>query len=150
MRYNGPILTANIADPGIKFKEVPDVCGVFLSRFDLFKGGHVRYHVDRVAREAGKVVGNGFTEVYVNAKDGSVLAELMDVFVRDDAYSERFPITSRCKRRYKEIEEGQRAMREIMERIAERLEQRAEDILDLLSEIGEVLFGKLDRAMDDR
>ncbi len=125
---------------------------MFLSRFDLFKGGHVRYHVDRVAREAGKVVGNGFTEVYVNAKvkDGSVLAELMDVFVRDDAYSERFPITSRCKRRYKEIEEGQRAMREIMERIAERLEQRAEDILDLLSEIGEVLFGKLDRAMDDR
>ena len=74
----------------------------------------------------------------------------MDVFVRDDAYSERFPITSRCKRRYKEIEEGQRAMREIMERIAEWLEQRAEDILDLLSEIGEVLFGKLDRAMDDR
>ncbi len=123
---------------------------MFLSRFDLFKGGHVRYHVDRVAREAGKVVGNGFTEVYVNAKDGSVLAELMDVFVRDDAYSERFPITSRCKRRYKEIEEGQRAMREIMERIAEWLEQRAEDILDLLSEIGEVLFGKLDRAMDDR
>ena len=126
------------------------MCGVFLSRFDLFKGGYVRYHVDRVAREAGKVVGNGFTEVYVNAKDGSVLAELMDVFVRDDAYSERFPITSRCKRRYKEIEEGQRAMREIMERIAEWLEQRAEDILDLLSEIGEVLFGKLDRAMDDR
>lgn len=41
-------------------------------------------------------------------------------------------------------------MREIMERIAEWLEQRAEDILDLLSEIGEVLFGKLDRAMDDR
>ena len=126
------------------------MCGVFLSRFDLFKGGHVRYHVDRVAREAGKVVGNGFTEVYVNAKDGSVLAELMDVFVRDDAYSDRFPITSRCKRRYKEIEEGQRAMCEIMERIAEWLEQRAEDILDLLSEIGEVLFGKLDRAMDDR
>ena len=123
---------------------------MFLSRFDLFKGGHVRYHVDRVAREAGKVVGNGFTEVYVNAKDGSVLAELMDVFVRDDAYSDRFPITSRCKRRYKETEEGQRAMREIMERIAEWLEQRAEDILDLLSEIGEVLFGKLDRAMDDR
>ena len=121
MRYNGPILTANIADPGIKFKEVPDVCGVFLSRFDLFKGGHVRYHVDRVAREAGKVVGNGFTEVYVNAKvkDGSVLAELMDVFVRDDAYSDRFPITSRCKHRYKETEEGQRAMCEIMERIAE-------------------------------
>lgn len=92
---------------------------MFLSRFDLFKGGHVRYHVDRVAREAGKVVGNGFTEVYVNAKDGSVLAELMDVFVRDDAYSDRFPITSRCKRRYKETEEGQRAMCEIMERIAE-------------------------------
>ena len=125
---------------------------MFLSRFDLFKGGHVRYHVDRVAREAGRVVGNGFTEVYVNAKvkDGSVLAELMDVFVRDDAYSDRFPITSRCKRRYKETEEGQRAMCEIMERIAEWLEQRAEDILDLLSEIGEVLFGKLDRAMDDR
>ena len=121
MRYNGSILTANISDPGTKFKEVPDVCSVFLSRFDLFGGGHVCYHVDRVAREiAGKVVENGFSEVYLNAKvkDGSVLAELMDIFVRDDAYSDRFPITSRCKRRYKETEEGQKIMCEIMEKIA--------------------------------
>lgn len=126
MRYNSSVLTANIADPGIRFEEVPDVCSVFLSRFDLFNGGHVRYHVDRVAREGGKVVRNGSTEVYVNAKvkDGSMVAELMDVFVRDGAYSDHFPITSRCKRRYKETEEGQRVMCEIMERIVE--EERSE------------------------
>lgn len=64
---------------------------------------------------------NGFTEVYANAKvkDGSAAAELMEVFTRDDAYSDRFPVTSLSKHRYKETEEGQRVMCEIMERIAE-------------------------------
>ncbi len=121
MRYNGSILTANITDPGTRFKKVPDVCGVFLSRFDLCKSGHALSHIDRVRREDGRMMENGFTEVYANAKvkDGSAAAELMEVFTRDDAYSDRFPVTSLSEHRYKETEEGQRVMCEIMERIAE-------------------------------
>lgn len=130
------------------------MCGVFLSRSDLFKSGHVLDHVDRVAREAGRVVENGFVEVYVNAKvkDDSAAAELMDVFTRDDAYSDRFPITSKCKRRYKETEEGQQSVCEIMAKIAaeERREGRQEGRREgetLVSRMNEILI-ETDRLED--
>lgn len=119
VRYNGAILTTNIADPGIKFENVPDVCVIFISKFDLFKGNLPLYHVDRVIRETGKTVNNGFEEVYVNTKikDGSEISDLMEVFVDDNAYSSKFPKTSDIKHRYKETEGGLNVMCEIMERI---------------------------------
>ena len=119
VRYNGSVLTANIMDPSEKFENVPDVCVVFISRFDMFKDGIPLYHVDRVVRETGKVVDNGFEEIYVNAavKDSSDVSELMDVFVSDNVYNDKFPLTSAGKRRYKETEEGQEIMCEIMERL---------------------------------
>ena len=83
------MLTANITDPGTKFEYVPDVCVVFISRFDMFKDGIPLYHVDRVVRETEKVVDNGFEEIYVNAavNDGSDVSELMEVFVSETAYN---------------------------------------------------------------
>ena len=134
VRYNGAILTTNLTDPGEKFENIPDVCVVFISRFDIFGGNHSLYHVDRIIRETGKVVDNGFEEVYVNAKvkDGSEVSELMEVFVDDAAYNSKFPVTSGSKRRYKTTEEGQQVMCEIMERIAkeERNEGRLEGRLE--------------------
>ena len=107
------------------------------------------YHVDRVIRETGERADNGFEEVYVNAnvRDGSEVSELMKVFVDDNAYNDRFPITSGSKRRYKETEEGQKVMSEIMERIAkeERNEGRIEsetrvNALKQLENIGFLAF----------
>jgi hypothetical protein len=108
VRYNGAILTTNVSDPGIKFENVPDVTVVFISKFDIFDGNLPLYHVDRVVRETGKTVDNGFEEVYVNTKvkDGSEVSELMEVFVDDTAYNNKFPKTSAGKRRYKETESG--------------------------------------------
>jgi predicted transposase/invertase (TIGR01784 family) len=108
VRYNGAILTTNVSDPGIKFENVPDVTVVFISKFDIFDGNLPLYHVDRVVRETGKIVDNGFEEVYVNtvAKDDSEVSELMEVFVDDTAYNSKFPKTSAGKRRYKETESG--------------------------------------------
>lgn len=130
VRYNGAILTANTTDPGGKFENVPNVCVIFISRFDIFKGDCPLYHVDRILRETGQAIDNGFRELYVNTKvkDGSEVSELMEVFVNDESYNSKFPITSGSKRRYKETEEGQQIMCEIMERIAreERREGRKE------------------------
>ncbi|MDE6635038.1 MAG: Rpn family recombination-promoting nuclease/putative transposase, partial [Lachnospiraceae bacterium] len=135
VRYNGAILTTNIADPGIKFEKVPDVCVVFISKFDIFEGNLPLYHVDRIVRETGKVVDNGFEEIYVNTKikDDSEVAELMTVFVDDNAYNSKFPKTSDGKHRYKETEGGLNAMCEIMEKIAK--EERAEGKLELLIDL---------------
>ena len=135
VRYNGSVLTANITDPGIKFENIPDVCVVFISRFDMFKDDIPLYHVDRVVRETGKIVDNGFEEIYVNAaaKDNSDVSELMEVFVNDNVYNDKFPLTSAGKHRYKETEEGQEIMCEIMERLntEAREEGREEGINDV-------------------
>ena len=138
VRYNGSVLTANIMDPGEKFEKVPDVCVVFISRFDMFKDGLPLYHVDRVVRETGKAVDNGFEEIYVNAavKESSDVSELMEVFVSDTVYNDKFPLTSAGKHRYKETEEGQNIMCEIMERINE--ETRVETREETLKEVNEL------------
>ncbi len=120
VRYNSSCVTANITDPGSKFKDVPELCAIYISKSDFFGKGKTVYHVDRVLRETGEVVDNGFTEVYVNArvKDGSSVAELMTIFTQDGAYDEeKFPVTSRRKRYFKETREGVNEVCEIMEEI---------------------------------
>ena len=127
MRYNGALLTTNLTNPSTKFAEIPDVIVVFISKFDVFKSSKTLYHIDRVIRETGKAVDNGFEEVYVNAEinDDSDVARLMNVFNTDTAYDDvNFPVTSAYKRRYKTTEEGVREMCEVIER--NRAEGRAE------------------------
>ena len=157
VRYNGSVLTANITDPGVKFEKVPDICVVFISRFDMFKDGLPIYHVDRVVRETGRVVDNGFEEIYVNAavNDGTDVAELMEVFTKENVYNEKFPLTSAGKHRYRETEEGQQIMCEIIEKLntEAREEGREEGINDVnalnLRLISENRLDDLRRAATD-
>ena len=109
IRYNASCITTNFTKEGEKFLQIPDVIIVFISRFDPFKKGKTMYHVDRVLRETGDVVENGFSEIYVNAavKDGSDVSELMDVFTQKDKYDfQRFPQISARKKQFKVPEEG--------------------------------------------
>ena len=136
VRYNGAILTTNVSDPGIKFKNLPDVCIVFISNFDIFRGKSPLYHIDRVVRETGAVVSNGFEEIYVNTKvrNDSDVSELMRIFVEDNAYSSRFPKTSELKRRYKA--DGGGDMASAIERFKQegRIEGKIEILASLVRE----------------
>ena len=136
VRYNGSVLTSNIVDPGEKFRKVPNICVVFISRFDIFKKGLSVYHVDRVVRETGETVSNGFSEVYVSAlvRDGSDVSELMKVFTEDASYNEKFPFTSKCKERYKKTKEGIEEMCDIMEAL---LQQNTQALKESLAEAKE-------------
>lgn len=118
--------------------------------FDIFEGNHSLYHVDRVIRETGKVVDNGFEEVYVNAKvtDGSEVSELMEVFVDDTAYNSKFPVTSGSKRRYKTTEEGQQVMCEIVERLVNENIERMNALTSILIELDRI--DDLKRATKDK
>ncbi|MCR5338107.1 MAG: hypothetical protein K6E75_06075 [Lachnospiraceae bacterium] len=55
------------------------------------------------------------------------------VFVEDDTYNERFPITSGGKRRYKMTEEGQQIMCEIMEKLNEETRTETRDSINALN-----------------
>lgn len=149
VRYNGAVLTTNIANPGIRFKNVPNVCMVFISRFDIFRGNFPLYHVDRRVRETGTVVNNRFEEVYVNTeiKNNSDVSELMEVFVKDDIYNSKFPKTSDGKRRYKETEGGLNAMCEIMERLTADERNKINRLTILL--LKDKRYDDLERAAQD-
>ena len=55
VRYNSACVTANITDTGVKFEKVPNVCSIYISKKDFFKGNHTVYHVERRVRETGDV-----------------------------------------------------------------------------------------------
>ena len=119
-RYNAAILTTNISETGKRFEFIPDVCIVFISKFDIFDGGLPLYHIDKVVRETGQVIEDGLTEIFVNTVnyDGSKPARLMKLFTDNDAYSsDEFPITSELKSRLKSSEGGSRTMNEILEKL---------------------------------
>lgn len=75
----------------------------------------------------------------------------MEVFVNDTAYNDKFPITSASKRRYKETEEGQQIMCEIMERINEETRKETRDEINALNVrlINENRLDDLRRAATD-
>ena len=109
VRYNASVLTANVTEAGKQFEFVPDICIIFISAFDLFKGNLPLYHVVKTVKETGQVIEDGLTEIYVNAAvdDGSKLAKLMKVFTKNDVYDEAdFPVTSEIKARFKKDEGG--------------------------------------------
>ena len=130
VRYNGAILTTNLTDPKTKFKDIPDVCVLFISKSDFFKQNHTVYHVDRILRETDK------------RKDSSRASRLMTVFTDSDAYSEEFPETSAQKSIYKKTEGGIQAMCDVVKDLAE--EERAEEreeitfVIDKLFDAGRV------------
>lgn len=132
VRYNSACVTANITDPGSKFENVLTVYVIYITKNDFFKKQRTTYHVDRVIRETGDIVYNGFSEIYVNAyvKDGSLTSELMTIFTEDDAYDDwKFPSTSRRKRYFKENEKGVNELSTIMQEIKE--EGRVEVVMEM-------------------
>ena len=119
-RYNAAVLTTNVSQTGKRFEFIPDVCIVFISKFDIFDSGLPLYHIDKVVRETGQVIEDGLTEIFVNTVnyDGSKPARLMKLFTENDAYSnDEFPVTSELKSRLKSSEGGSRAMNEILEKL---------------------------------
>ena len=136
VRYNAACVTANITDPGSKFEKVPTLCVIYITEKDFLKRGKTSYHVDRVIRETGEKLDNGFTEIYVNAtvKDDSLISELMTIFTENDAYDDqKFPATSKRKRYFKEDEKGASEMSGVMQEIREegRVEGRIEMMVQM-------------------
>ena len=127
VRYNASCVTANITEPGTKFEKVPDVIGIYISKFDMFQSGKTVYHIDRVIREIGEVQDNGLKEIYVNTKidDGSDIAELMRIFKEKDTYDfKKFPKVSGRKKQFKENEGGDDKMCDLVENYAKDYARR--------------------------
>lgn len=131
VRYNGACITTNFAEVGEKFFKVPDVIVIFISRFDLFKEGKTVYHIQRIIKETGTSVQNGFTEIYVNAAvdDGSKIARLMDIFTDISQYDfKQFPKTSARKQQFKSSQKGRPGVSYLVEQFAKECAEETKAI----------------------
>ncbi|MCX4322162.1 MAG: hypothetical protein OSJ59_04290 [Lachnospiraceae bacterium] len=72
----------------------------------------------------------------------------MEVFVDDAAYNSKFPVTSGSKRRYKETEEGQQVLCEIMEKLVEENTDRINTLNSILIDLNRL--DDLKRATKDK
>lgn len=134
VRYNASCVTANMTPTSAKFKDVAEVCVIYISEFDLFGQNKSVYHVDRILRENGEFVQNGLIEIYVNATstESGDVSELMKIFTERDAYNDKkFPATSRRKRQFTEPEEGENTMCEEWNNLLaeEKAEGKARNIM---------------------
>lgn len=124
VRYNTSCITTNITNPGTKFEKVPNVIGIFISKFDIFGSKKTVYHIDRTVRETGEVRDNGLQEIYVNTKidDGSDIAGLMKIYNERSVFDyNKFPKTSRRKQQFIGNERGHGEMSEIIDNYAKEM-----------------------------
>ncbi|MDE5777550.1 MAG: hypothetical protein K2I10_03450 [Lachnospiraceae bacterium] len=94
VRYNGACVQILSSEKGTKFAALPDVYMIYITEKDIFKRGKTIYHFDRVIRETGDTVDNGYHEIYVNAEvdDGTDIAEYMEIFSSPDVHmNTKFP-----------------------------------------------------------
>ena len=128
VRYNAALLTANIAEPGDRFKAIPNVVVVFISKFDMYKSGKALYHVDRIIRENGKMVDNGFRKrLFKTTEEG--VNEMCEVIEKYIAEGRREGIRKgRSEGRREGMRKGRRegkaeAIRNLMESMSMTAEQ---------------------------
>lgn len=130
VRYNASVITANETPKSVKFKDVAQVIVIFISKFDIYRGGLPIYHIDRVVRELGAKAENGFTEIYVNSAvkkhdndlNGNV-SDLMDLFTDRDTFNyDKFPVFSKRKNMFTNTEKGAIEMCEKVDQLVKTIE----------------------------
>ena len=129
VRYYSSVLTTSLMRKGENFDNVPEVCMIYICNFDVFRENKSLYLIKRVIDGSNTEVDNGLKEIYISANisDGSALSELMEVFTKDDCYSDNFPITSKMKYDFKYVKEGNK-MTDTMKEIYEIFEEESKDV----------------------
>ena len=117
-RYNAAGMTWKEAEKGTRFKDLPDVCVVYITEHDFLHGGRTVYHVDKILRENGSIIDDGSSVIYVNTavNDGSAISDLMRCFLQKTVNDPRFPRLSERVHQYKNTEKGAAEMCEELER----------------------------------
>ena len=122
-RYNAAGMTWKEAEKGTRFRDLPDVCLVYITEHDFLHGGRTIYHVDKILRENGSIIDDGSSVIYVNTavNDGSAISDLMRCFLQKTVNDPRFPRLSERVHQYKNTEKGAAEMCEELERYIDEI-----------------------------
>ena len=127
-RYNSALMDANALKPGVDVGALRDTYVVFITENDVIGGGREVYTFCRRENATGVDLGDGTHIVYVNgaARSASDIGKLVHDLQCPDVGKMHFDILKKQVGRFKNSEEGRRAMCEIMERIKAEGEARGE------------------------
>jgi len=144
-RYNTAGMTWKEAEKGTRFKDLPDVCVVYITEHDFLHGGHTVYHVDKILRENGSIIDDGSSVIYVNTavNDGSAISDLMRCFMQKTVNDPRFPRLSEKVHQYKNTEKGAAEM-------CEELERYIDDYIDEITAELQASNSEKDKALSEK
>ena len=127
VRFNASSITVRDSQTGEKFEKTIDLIVVYISEFDIFKGGRVIYHVDSVIRETQEKVDDGLERVFVNTavKDGTTISEYMNCFLQKEIDNAKFPELTNRVHYLKHEEGGVNAVCEVMRKYSEEVAEKA-------------------------
>ena len=124
VRFHASSLTANHTPKGIEFKDVPAVKILYITEYDALKNGRAVTHVTRCMKSENSYqpIDDSEDIFFANTeiKDGSRESELLQLFLRTDAfYEELYPNLSKAVNYYKQSEGGKCEMCKSIESYAQ-------------------------------
>lgn len=129
VRYYSSVLTTSLMKKGYSFDKVPNICIVYVCNFDIFGLNKSLYVIKRIIDKTEVELDNGLQEIYISpVNDGSLIAELMRVFIESDVYNLKFPVTSEMKLRFNRETKGEKmteALRGVYEALREEVDRES-------------------------
>ena len=129
-RYNASVITSKATDIGTRFENIPEVYVIYISEFDFFRKGRTIYHIEKIIKETGTFVDDGFHEIFVNTSvdDGTNISALMRCMMQKEVNDSHFPKLVDRVKFLKTSEGGKRVVCEIMENmIAEAVSEASNE-----------------------
>ena len=126
VRYYQSNIDISYLDKGKNYEELPELYLIYMTKFDLFHLGQVKYTIYRGIAGTDVILDNGVHELYINAAnhDGTVVAELMEFFTETGTRKQQFPELSGRIHYLKEEQEGVTRMCEAVRKYGDEREDR--------------------------
>ena len=121
-RYNSALMDANALKSGENFGKLRDTYVIFITENDVMKRGKDSYSYQRREDDTGECLGDGTHIIYVNGatKSATEIGRLVHDLLCRDATEMYFDILKRQVNKFKNSDEGRRAMCKAVEEFAER------------------------------
>ncbi|MDO4156954.1 MAG: hypothetical protein Q4D37_09290, partial [Oscillospiraceae bacterium] len=149
-RYNSSLIDANITDVGGKYDELPESYVIFITRYDVLKGGKSIYTIDRTIKELDHVsFGDESHIIYVNGEcqDETEIGKLMHDFFCQNAENMNYKVLAERVNYFKNESGGVDNMCQISEEIRrDAMQESSEEIALNLIKLNTLTFDEIAKA----
>ena len=126
-RYHLSLLDTHSLPKGEVYQKLPDNYVIFITQYDVLKGGLPIYHINRKIEENNVAFADGSHIIYVNnkIKDNTPLGRLMHDFNCSNPNDMYYPELAEKARYFKETEKGLTNMGDVFEKFVAKREKEA-------------------------